>query len=87
MTGRFQDEKKSARAITQNWLAHNDCEQRDKHLIAHIIPISLTIVERLTALRVERVTIADASRRSTYFPIRHHLERVARRGEAISPQW
>jgi hypothetical protein len=32
------------------------------------------------------VTSADPSRRSTYFPIRRHLERVARRGGAISPR-
>jgi hypothetical protein len=33
------------------------------------------------------VTSADPSRRSTCFPIRHHLERVARRGGAISHRW
>jgi hypothetical protein len=78
------NERKSTWAIVQSCLASNDDKQQDKYLIAH--PIGLTIVERLAALRVKRVTIADPNRRSTYFPILHHLERGARQGEAISPQ-
>jgi hypothetical protein len=35
--------------LMQIWLARNDCEQRDKHLAAHLIPISLTIVEQQAA--------------------------------------
>jgi hypothetical protein len=81
------NERKSTCAIVQSCLASNDDKQQDKYLIAHMIPIGLTIVERLAALRVKRVTIADPNRRSTYFPILHHLERGARQGEAISPQW
>jgi hypothetical protein len=51
MTGAFDDErKKSACAIVQNWLAQNDYEQQDKHLVAQMIPISLTIVAEQAAL-------------------------------------
>jgi hypothetical protein len=50
MTGAFEQErKKSARAIVQNRLAQNGYEQRDKHLIAYLIPISLTIVQQQAA--------------------------------------
>ncbi len=57
----FEDErKKSALAIVQNRLAQNDYEQRDKHLIAHLIPISLTMVQEESALGNERIEI-DAS--------------------------
>ena len=38
-------------------------------------------------LRGEYVTIADPSRRASCFPIRRRLERVARRGAAISRRW
>jgi hypothetical protein len=46
MTGAFETQReKSACAIAQNWSAQNDDEQRDKHLIAHMIPISSTMVK------------------------------------------
>ena len=44
-----------ARAIAQN-----DYEHRDKHLVAHMIPISLTMVKEETAPGTERIEI-DAS--------------------------
>jgi hypothetical protein len=77
------NERKSTWAIVQSCLASNDDKQQDKYLTAPPENNSGTA----GALRVKRVTIADPNRRSTYFPILHHLERGARQGEAISPQW
>jgi hypothetical protein len=40
----------NAREKTAGAIAQNGCEHRDKHLIAHMIPINLTTVEEKAAL-------------------------------------
>jgi hypothetical protein len=48
--------KGPARAIAQN-----GCEQQDKHLIAHLIPISLTMVEQQAAADAARLLGVDST--------------------------